>query len=99
MKRRLYTALLEDPKISRWHSNLARGSQVTADVYLRRLGNFCESTKTTPQQLAAMNEEELYNLLLWLRLFDMEVASGAPRSHDSVYGCSAWVAESQVLGV
>ena len=64
MKERLYAALLEDPKIKRWHTNLARGSQVTADVYLRRLGNFCESTKITPQRLAAMEEEELYNLLL-----------------------------------
>ena len=64
MKGRLYAPLLEDPKIKRWHQNLARGSQVTADVYLRRLGNFCESTKTTPQQLAAMNEEDLHNLLL-----------------------------------
>ena len=64
MKGRLYAPLLEDPKISRWHSNLARGSQVTADVYLRRLGNFCESTKITPHRLAAMDEEELYNLLL-----------------------------------
>jgi hypothetical protein len=64
MKGRLYAALLEDPKISRWHSNLARGSQVTADVYLRRLGNFCESTKITPPVLAAMDEEAIYNLLL-----------------------------------
>jgi hypothetical protein len=64
MKGRLYAPLLQDPKIKRWHQNLARGSQVTADVYLRRLGNFCESTKTTPQKLATMNEEELHNLLL-----------------------------------
>jgi hypothetical protein len=64
MKGRLYVALLEDPKIMRWHANLARGSQVTADVYLRRLGNFCESTKITPQRLVAMDEEAIYNLLL-----------------------------------
>jgi len=64
MKGRLYATLLEDPKIKRWHLNLARGSQVTADVYLRRLGNFCESTKITPQRLIAMDGEAIYNLLL-----------------------------------
>ena len=64
MKGRLYAALLEDQKITRWHANLARGSQVTADVYLRRLGNFCESTQITPQKLIEMDEEALYNLLL-----------------------------------
>ena len=64
MKERLYAALLEDPKIRRWHSNLARGSQVTADVYLRRLGNFTESTGITPQKITTMDEEALYNLLL-----------------------------------
>ena len=40
--------LLSDPDVKRWHGNLARGSKITADVYLRRLGKFCETHHTTP---------------------------------------------------
>lgn len=42
------TRLLSDPDIKRWHGNLARGSMITADVYLRRLGKFCETHHMTP---------------------------------------------------
>ena len=40
--------LLSDPDVKRWHGNLARGSKITAGVYLRRLGKFCETHHTTP---------------------------------------------------
>ena len=39
MAPRNYRALLEDENVKRWYKNTSRGSQVTADVYLRRLGN------------------------------------------------------------
>jgi len=63
-RRRKYSSLLEDDKVRRWYENMARGSQVTADVYLRRLGNFCQQNDTTPSNLLSRSEEELYNLLL-----------------------------------
>jgi hypothetical protein len=56
--------LLEDEDISRWHGNVARGSRVTADVYLRRLGNFCGRFHVTPKGLASMGDDELYKLML-----------------------------------
>ena len=56
--------LLEDEDIKRWYGNVARGSRVTADVYLRRLGNFCGRFHVTPGGLASMGEDELYNLML-----------------------------------
>ncbi|MBC8225484.1 site-specific integrase [Candidatus Bathyarchaeota archaeon] len=56
--------LLEDKDISRWHGNVARGSLVTADVYLRRLGNFCGRFQVTPSEIASMGEDELFNLML-----------------------------------
>lgn len=37
---------------------------ITADVYLRRLGWFCERQGLTPKGLAAMDQRELENLLL-----------------------------------
>ena len=40
-----------DPSVRRWYDNLARGSEITADVYLRRLGSFCEQNQLTPSTL------------------------------------------------
>jgi len=42
----------------------ARGSEITADVCLRRLGSFCESYKITPAKIASLPERELNNLLM-----------------------------------
>ena len=44
--------LLVDPDVKRWYQNIARGSTMTADVRLRRLGVYCERTNTTPKELA-----------------------------------------------
>ncbi len=43
--------LLGDPAVARWNRNVARGSQQTADVWLRRLGLVCERTSTTPADI------------------------------------------------
>jgi hypothetical protein len=59
-----YLYLFEDHDVKRWYDNVSRGSQITADVYLRRLGSFCESLKTNPKSLASLSELELYNLML-----------------------------------
>jgi hypothetical protein len=95
MKGRLYAALLEDPKIMRWHANLARGSQVTADVYLRRLGNFCKSKKITPQQLATMEEEALYNLLLDT-VTNMEKKNTGSYTQSVIKAIKSWLAHNGV---
>lgn len=55
---------MEDPDVRRWYQNLARGSRVTADVYLRRVGSFCTGLKLTPAELASMSERRLRNLLM-----------------------------------
>ena len=44
--------LLQDPDVKRWYDNIARGSEVTSDVRLRRLGVYCENTNTTPKEFA-----------------------------------------------
>jgi len=56
--------LLSDPEVRRWYDNVARGSIITADVYLRRLGLFCENNSTTPKILAEMDETSLTALTL-----------------------------------
>ena len=64
MQRAKYTYLFEDPDVRRWYENTARGSRITADVCLRRLGSFCESNKVTPSKFASLSEQELHNMLM-----------------------------------
>ena len=51
------SVLLEDENILRWYKNIKRGSNITADVYLRTLGRFCEETGTTPQGLVSVGKK------------------------------------------
>lgn len=46
-----YDHLLMDEDVKRWFDNLAARSIVTATVYLRTLGLYCELKQTTPQAL------------------------------------------------
>jgi len=50
-RRAKYAHLRDNPTIDRWYRNLARGSEITADVYLRRLGNVCAGRKVGPEDL------------------------------------------------
>jgi len=56
--------LLRDPEAGRWYANVKRGSKVTADVYLRRLGLFCRRWKLTPTNLLSHEPKVIYNMLL-----------------------------------
>ncbi len=59
--------LLADPDVKRWYDNIARGSIITADVRLRRLGVYCENTKTIPKKFAQIgikNVRDVEDLLL-----------------------------------
>ena len=50
-----YRDLFEDPEVKRWYDNVARGSRITADVYLRRLGSICRSRgMKNPKNLLAL---------------------------------------------
>jgi hypothetical protein len=64
MPRAKYAHLFEDSDVKRWYENTARGSMISADVCLRRLGSFCESNGTTPSKFASLSERELHNLLM-----------------------------------
>ncbi len=59
-----YANLLDDTEIRRWYDNVSRGSKVTADVYLRRLGAFCQTKQLTPKNLISLKEQEIENILL-----------------------------------
>jgi site-specific recombinase XerC len=46
-----YAYLLEDEDVRRWFDNLAAKSYVTATVYLRTLGLYCELNNTNPKAM------------------------------------------------
>ena len=51
-------SLLEsDEDVARWHANLARASQITADVRARRLNMFYKNTGITPAMMVATGKE------------------------------------------
>ncbi len=64
MSKKKYKALLEDEDVRRWYVNVSRGAEVTADVNLRRLGNFCERVRLHPKDLLKMDDKALKNLIL-----------------------------------
>ncbi len=59
-----YARLLEDSDVRRWYSNVARGSRVTADVYLRRLGFFCELKGVSPRDFVSLDAGRIKNMLM-----------------------------------
>ena len=55
---------LADPDVRRWFENTSRGSPISADINLRRLGGFCELNDTTPKALASLTDRQMKNILL-----------------------------------
>ena len=53
------TRLLANPDVKRWYDNLARGSRLTAECRLRKLGRFCELHDMTPIELASLGMKDL----------------------------------------
>jgi len=64
MGREKYTSLKNNPEIKRWFLNMSRGSVITGEVYLRRLGQFCEINNTDPIAITKMTEKEIANMLM-----------------------------------
>ena len=48
----------EDEDIIRWKNNVSRGSNITAQVYFRRLRGFCNENQTSPQELVKLGKKE-----------------------------------------
>jgi hypothetical protein len=59
MAKESYAYLLEDLDVRRWYENVAMGSKVTADVYLRRLGWTCKRLNLKPKDLLVLGDRDL----------------------------------------
>ncbi len=56
--------LLSDSDVALWHFNLAQRSELTADIYVRRLDMVCEQFNTSPEDLAKPDPSIAYNFLV-----------------------------------
>ena len=54
--------LLQDLDVKRWYNNNTRGSKITADVRLRRLGNFCKRNNMTPKDIIRIGKSDIGKL-------------------------------------
>jgi hypothetical protein len=90
-----YIHLLEDNDVKRWYNNVARGSTVTADVYLRRLGSFCAESKVTPVVLATTAPTKLDNLLMDY-VFAKEKQYAGSYVESTVKAVKSWLAYNGV---
>ena len=80
--------------MKRWYDNTARGSHVTADVYLRRLGGFCQNRDTTPQELAGMSDEDLHNTLLDYVTWAEDEGHAGSYIHSTIKAARSWLAHN-----
>jgi len=87
---------LDDKVVRRWYDNVARGSIVTADVYLRRLGHFCNDLKITPEKLLEMSESQLYDLFLdTVSKMEQEGRSGS-YIHSILKAVKSWLLHNRI---
>lgn len=86
-----HAALLEKPDIRRWHANVAQGSAITADVYLRRLGAFCLQVNVSPEKLATMKEADLHALLLDFIAAETKRKKTGSYIHSTLKAVRSWL--------
>ena len=55
-----YGYLLKDNDVKRWYDNLVAGSSITAEVYLRGLGRYCELENSTPKKILLEAESKAF---------------------------------------
>ncbi len=54
-----YSNLVKDEDVARWLRGLERGSPITAEVAMRRLGRACEYLKISPKEMVARANQNL----------------------------------------
>lgn len=101
MGKEKYKSLLKSKEIERWYGDVCSGSKITGDVYLRRLGSFCESMKTDPFQVIKMKDKDMADLITdYVRKLEREghVQGGEKKEFSggyvksSIKGVKSWLA-------
>jgi integrase len=90
-----YAYLLEDKNVRRWYDNIARGSQAAAEIYLRNLGNFCQTNQLTPRKLASKRPSAIENLLMDYVSKVQEKHAGS-YIHNTIKVIKSWLAHNGI---
>ena len=74
-----YEYLLEDKNVKLWHDNLYVKSSITAEVYLRTMGLYCELNSTTPSQILEDSRKKDFDrdFTLFVRKLESEDKKGS----------------------
>ena len=94
-RRAKYTYLFEDEDVRRWYENTSRGSLVSADVCLRRLGSFCEQLKIKPKEFAALSDRELHNMLMDYVSSEEKEGHAGNYINSTLKALKSWLAHNQ----
>jgi len=82
--------------VKRWYDNVARGSEITADVYVRRLSAFCDTNSTSPTDLLKLTPKEIRDMLLDM-VTKMEKAGNAGSYVKSnVKAVKSWLSYNEI---
>ena len=85
-----YFDLLNDEDVNRWYKKVCRGSKVTADVYLRRLGNYCNAHNTTPVVFVNQTKKDLEDQLNDL-VTELEDDKTGSYIHSIIKALKSWL--------
>lgn len=83
--------MLTNEHINRWYNNTVRGSEVTRDVYLRRLRAICKWAGKDPMEMVGMNEGDLYNLICDFITHEEKRGMAGSYIESSVKALKSWL--------
>ena len=91
-----YEYLLNNKDVKRWCEGVRRGSVITADVNIRRIGKFTEITGKNPWDMLEMNQKNLTDLIDGF-ITEMEKHGFAPNYISSTLkAVKSWLAHNNV---
>jgi len=91
--------MLANPAVRRWYDNLARGSELTAEIRIRRLDRFCEIHQMTPMQVSDLGMRDVKTMtdLLEDHITWMEEKEYSPGYiQDFVTAVKSWLGQFDV---
>ena len=92
-----YSDFLNDSDVKQWYNNVARGSKITADVYLRRFGSFCHDNNVTPKQIIKLSDKEREKLIF--NTIDKMTSDGNAGSYIQAHlkAIKSWLAWNDIV--
>ncbi len=80
---------------TRWYENTSRGSLISADVCLRRLGSFCEQLEIKPKELTSLPDKEFHNLFMDYVSSEENKGHAGKYVNSTMKALKSWLAHNQ----